>query len=175
MSGPKATASRRGFLKFALVGTGAGLLQACAPTSQTPIGEIKPSTLRPVELPKTFDFTKNSAAQGADQIVKSACQFCNANCGLNVNVRAGRVVGIEPFDDDPVQAGQLCIKAELMGQMVYNPRRLKRPLVRVSGAKGSQDSEFKEVSWDEALEVIATKFLHLRDECQAHTITNRTT
>lgn len=180
--------SRRGFLKGALLGAGASLLNACAgphaATQTDPIAPPSPSSAKTREsqepgaprgsAPQRFDFSQSSAALGGER-VRSACQFCNANCGLEVKVQSGRVVDIKGFVDDPVQAGELCVKAELMGQLVYSPHRLKSPMVRVKGKKGDPKSRFKAVSWDEALEVIARKFLALRDEGLAHTITNRTT
>ena len=119
--------------------------------------------------------TAEAAAQAPDAVVTSACQFCNANCGIHVSVRRGQVVHIDGEYDDPVQAGQLCVKAGMMSQLVYNPLRLTTPLRRVSGAKGSPDSVFEPVSWDEALDLIACRFLELRDSGAAHTIANRTT
>ena len=162
--------TRRTFLRGALVGTGAGLLQACAGPAEAP-----PSSLE-TPSPGTFNFTASSPVLGTDATVRSACQFCNANCGLEVHTRLGRVTAIEAVAEDPVQAGQLCVKADLMGQLVYNPRRLTRPLIRNGGEKGDLDpSQFREVSWDEALEHIAARFLALRDQGEAHTIANRTT
>ena len=38
-----------------------------------------------------------------------------------------------------------------------------KPLKRVGGEKWSPDSKFAAISWDEALETIAKKFLQLRD------------
>ncbi|MBA0050869.1 oxidoreductase [Streptomyces sp. AJS327] len=121
------------------------------------------------------DFTDQSAALTPDKTVTTACQFCNSNCQLNVDLKKGRVLAVRGEDEDPVQRGQLCVKAELMPQLVYNAERLTRPLRRVSGAKGSPDSTFEPVSWEEALRTIARKFLALRDAGEAHTIANRTT
>ncbi len=45
---------------------------------------------------------------------------------------------------------------------------------RVGGEKGSLDSRFEPISWDEALEMIATKFLALRDAGEVRAIANRT-
>lgn len=165
--------SRRGFLKGALVGAGATLVEACAGAPAT-AGAAGTDTFSGSPAEPVFDFSKGSAALGVERTVVSACQFCNANCGLDVGVSRGRVVRIEGFKDDSVQAGQLCVKAELMGQLVYNPHRLKVPLIRVSGEKGSRESVFREASWDEAFEVIARKFLALRDAGMAHQIANRT-
>ena len=172
---PPPQPSRRGFLKrAALLGAGAGLLGqagACA-TSGGPAPAPPPPATPAVS--GEVDFSRSSAALERTRTVHSACQFCNANCGLRVHTNHGRVVAVEGFDDDPVQAGGLCVKAELMTQLVYNPHRLKRPMIRASGAKGDLNTTWREVSWEEALETIARRFLKLRDAGQAHTIANRT-
>ncbi len=120
------------------------------------------------------DFVEQSAALQADQVIASACQFCNSLCRLKVHMKAGRVIDIRGETDDPVQAGALCVKAELMTQLVYNRHRLKRPLKRVGGAKGDPESRFEAISWDEALQTIARKFLTLRDAGDARAIANKT-
>src|SRR5205807_8345754 len=48
------------------------------------------------------------------------------------------------------------------------------PLKRTGGEKGSVDSTFEPCSWEEALDVIAKKFLALRDTGEAHAIANKT-
>jgi anaerobic selenocysteine-containing dehydrogenase len=121
------------------------------------------------------DFTDRSPALTPDATVDTACQFCNSLCRLKVDLKADRVIGVRGESDDPVQSGDLCVKAEMMPELVYNERRLTTPLRRVFGRKGSSDSRFEPISWDEAFETIARKFLELRDAGQAHTIANRTT
>ena len=81
------------------------------------------------------DFMRSSAALEPDRVVASACQFCNSLCGLRVHLKAGRVIAVKGFEDDPVQNGQLCVKAELMPQLVYNRFRLTKPLKRVGECK----------------------------------------
>lgn len=122
-----------------------------------------------------LDFTAGSAALSPDSVVHSACQFCNANCRLAIGLKAGRIIDVRGETADPVQDGNLCFKGPMMVQLAYNPLRLTTPLRRVSGAKGDPRSVFESVSWDEALEIIASKFLQLRDEGEAHAIANRTT
>ncbi|WP_391653597.1 molybdopterin-containing oxidoreductase family protein [Streptomyces tamarix] len=136
--------------------------------SQAAAASHTSSTSRP-------DFTEQSAALSPDRTVTTACQFCNSNCRLRVDLKADRVIGVRGEANDPVQAGGLCVKAEMMPELVYNDQRLTTPLRRVAGKKGSPDSRFEPVSWDEALETIARKLLELRDAGQAHTIANRTT
>ncbi len=61
-----------------------------------------------------------------------------------------------------------------MTQLVYNHYRLTSPMKRVGGEKGSADSRFEPVSWDEALGAIAKRFFALRDAGEARTIANKT-
>ncbi|PZG42764.1 oxidoreductase [Spongiactinospora gelatinilytica] len=121
------------------------------------------------------DFTRGSAALTPDKTVTSACQFCNSACGLTVQLKAGRVIGISGRTDDPVQDGNLCVKGPMMTELLYNPLRLTTPLRRVGGAKGDPASRFESVSWDQALDLIADRFLRLRDQGEARAIANRTT
>ena len=109
-----------------------------------------------------------------DAIVASACQFCNSLCRLHVHLKNGRIIDVVGDYDDPVQAGGLCVKGPMMTQLVYNRFRLQSPLKRVGGEKGSPESKFVAITWDEALETMATKFLALRDAGEAHTIANKT-
>ncbi|MBP2326719.1 anaerobic selenocysteine-containing dehydrogenase [Kibdelosporangium banguiense] len=125
--------------------------------------------------PAAEDFTDGSAALAPDKIVHGACQFCNSACRLTIGMKAGRVISILGEPDDPVQDGNPCVKGPMMAQLAYNPLRLTTPLRRVAGAKGDPNSRFEPVSWDKALELIADKFLALRDQGEARAIANRTT
>jgi formate dehydrogenase (coenzyme F420) alpha subunit len=122
-----------------------------------------------------ISFTKDSAALQLDVVVPSACQFCNSNCRLHVGLRANRIISVQGEAEDPVQRGNICVKAPMMAELAYNPLRLKTPLLRTGGVKGSPDSRFEPVSWDRALDVIAKRLLRLRDSGKAPAIANRTT
>jgi anaerobic selenocysteine-containing dehydrogenase len=163
--------SRRGFLKG--LGLGAGGL-----ATSLPLVDAAASSDGYYPAPGStllqYDFTKESAALQADKVVDSACQFCNSLCRLKVYLKAGRVVDIRGETEDPVQAGGLCVKGPMMAQLVYNRFRLTRPLKRVGGAKGSPESKFEPVSWAEALQTIARKFLALRDAGEARAVANKT-
>lgn len=117
----------------------------------------------------------DSAALSPDTIVHSACQFCNTNCRLLIGKKAGRVIDVRGEPDDPVQDGNLCVKGPMMVQLARNPRRLTTPLRRVAGTKGDPDSRFEPISWDQALDIIAEKFLALRDQDEARAVANKTT
>ena len=162
--------SRRGFFKGALAGAAA--LQTPTLLEQSAAGA---EASQPAPQPaRAIDFTLQSGALQADKVVDSACQFCNALCRLKVHLKAGRVIDITGETADPVQAGGLCVKGPMMAQLVYNRLRLTRPLKRVGGEKGSPDSRFEPVSWDEALQIVARKLIELRDAGEARAIANKT-
>jgi len=190
--------SRREFLKKTALGAAAAgaanLAVSCqgnqpetstqSRTSGTPETENLPDeSNRSETLPKpendtsqpiANDFTKQSAALSPDKIADSACQFCNSLCRLKVHVKNGRIIEVLGEPDDPVQAGGLCVKGPMMAQLVYNRFRLTKPMKRISGNKGDANSKFAPISWDEALETIAKKFLALRDAKQARSIASKT-
>lgn len=74
----------------------------------------------------------------------------------------GRAVEVAGNPDQPVTAGFLCGKVSNYIDRVYAPDRLLHPLVR-GGPKGS--GEFRQVSWEEALERAATG---LREAIDSH-------
>ena len=82
--------------------------------------------------------------------ILTTCVYCGTGCGLNLQVLDGRIVGVLPAKGHPVSDGRLCVKGWNAASFVYDPGRLKVPLVR----KGSQ---FVEASWDEALSLVAER------------------
>jgi anaerobic selenocysteine-containing dehydrogenase len=107
---------------------------------------------------------------GEEQWHASVCTECSAGCGTLVRVMAGeRVVEragkkfreriacvkkIEGNPDDPVSGGRLCARGHAALQGIYNPDRLRGPMMR-TGERG--EGKFKEVSWDEAIAAVAEK------------------
>src|ERR1700721_3809771 len=82
---------------------------------------------------------------------------CPSVCALDVEViassRIGRVHGAR---DQRYTAGVVCAKVARYSERIHHPARLTRPLRRV-GPKGS--GQFAAVGWDEALDIVADKFL----------------
>jgi anaerobic selenocysteine-containing dehydrogenase len=169
---PQSQISRRRFLRGGALGAAAATTLGLRPAEAQAGHE---GTFSKTSPPASgFDFTKSSGALQPDKIVDSACQFCNSNCRLKVHIKDGRIIDVLGEEADPVQAGGLCVKAEMMTQLVYNRFRLTKPLKRVGGEKGSMDSKFEPCSWDEALDIISKKFLALRDAGEAKVIANKT-
>src|SRR3954469_4274038 len=93
---------------------------------------------------------------GTTTVVETACPLdCPDACSLAVTVTASKVVSIDGSRKNPVTDGYICAKVRRFGERVYGADRLLYPAVR-SGRKGS--GQFKRIGWDEAIELIASRF-----------------
>ena len=96
--------------------------------------------------------------------------YCNqCVCGpdlFKVDVEDGVACAIEPnFDvaDQHPGRGRVCVKAYGLIQKTYNPNRVLRPMKRTNPQKGREhDPGFVEISWDEALEMVASRLRKIR-------------
>jgi formate dehydrogenase major subunit len=89
--------------------------------------------------------------------VPTTCPYCGVNCGLNLVVKDGKLVGTEPWRRNPINEGKLCPKGVTCWEFVHSPDRLTKPLIKKNG-------KFEEASWDEALGLIAKKFKEVSDK-----------
>ena len=85
---------------------------------------------------------------------------------LNMVAEDGILHSLEPnprcSDISPAE-GKICVKAFGLIQKVYNPERIKTPLLRTNPKKGKdEDPGWKAISWDEALDLLAEKLLEAR-------------
>src|SRR5690606_28940995 len=90
-----------------------------------------------------------------DEVKATTCYMCACRCGIKVWLRDGSIRYIQGNPSHPVNQGVLCAKGAAGIMQHYSPARLTTPLLRV-GERGS--GEFREIGWDEALE-IATSWL----------------
>ena len=79
----------------------------------------------------------------------------------------GRFTRVEGNPHHPLNEGGLCAKGQAAVPWVYNANRLKAPLKRV-GERGS--GEFKEISWDEALKIVADRVMEIREKFGPETL-----
>jgi biotin/methionine sulfoxide reductase len=76
-------------------------------------------------------------------------------------VENGRVIGCEPFARDPAPSNML----EAIPAMVHSPLRIARPAIREgwrAGKPRTGSDRFREISWDEALSLVAEEITHVR-------------
>ena len=92
-------------------------------------------------------------------IVRGACPHdCPDTCALLTTVENGRAIEVRGAPDHPATAGVLCTKVARYLDRTYSDLRLLHPMKRV-GKKG--EGRFARISWDEALETIATRFAEI--------------
>ena len=89
--------------------------------------------------------------------VLTTCVYCGTGCNLYLHVEDGKIVGATPCDSHPVSQGKLCIKGWKIHEFIQRPDRLTKPLIK-------KDGKFVEASWDEALDLVATKFKETKEK-----------
>jgi anaerobic selenocysteine-containing dehydrogenase len=103
------------------------------------------------------------------RIGHSACPHdCPSTCALDVELlgpdRIGRIHGAK---DNSYTAGVVCAKVARYADRVHHPDRLLKPLVR-AGTKG--DGQWKEASWEAALDLVAEKFIAAEEKYGSETV-----
>lgn len=96
---------------------------------------------------------------------RNTCPYCSVGCGIIMyslgdkakNV-SSEIIHIEGDPDHPVNRGTLCPKGAGLLDFVHSPNRLKWPEIREPGSK-----EWKRVSWDVAMDRLATLMKADRD------------
>jgi anaerobic selenocysteine-containing dehydrogenase len=102
------------------------------------------------------------ALDGPLSVVETACPLdCPDGCSLAVTVQNGKVVTIDGSHKNPVTEGYICAKVRKFGERVYGPDRILYPAIR-KGRKGA--GQFTRVPWEEAIELIASKFEQAKAE-----------
>jgi formate dehydrogenase major subunit len=93
--------------------------------------------------------------------VKTICPYCGVGCGIYLGVRGGVVVDARGDFENPSNKGNTCVKGRFGHDFINHPDRLRAPLIRRNG-------KFVEASWDEALDLVASKFSeHIGDRFAA--------
>ncbi len=113
----------------------------------------------------------------ADRVVRSTCPYCGVGCQIDLNIQDERIFRVDaPFDAAP-NYGRLCVKGRFGTDFVHHPSRLTAPLIRrtrqTPGARtaATAPDEWREASWDEALDTVAERLLDLRTRYGPDSIT----
>ena len=85
---------------------------------------------------------------GRDNWYATLCRECGTSEGVVVRVMEGRAKKIEGNVDYPVNVGKHSARCEASLQALYNPDRIRGPLVR-AGERGA--GQFEEISWTDAI------------------------
>jgi thiosulfate reductase/polysulfide reductase chain A len=91
------------------------------------------------------------------------CDMCFNRCGLIARVEKGVIKKLDPNPKFTKSRGMLCARGNAGVDQVYDPERVKTPMLRV-GNRG--EGKWKSISWDEALALTASK---MKDIAAKHT------
>jgi len=91
---------------------------------------------------------------------KSACPLdCPDLCGLEVTIERGRVIKVDGDTRGPLTDGFICGKVRKIADHLYGDDRVLVPKIRI-GPKGR--GQWRNASWDEALDVIVEKISSIK-------------
>ena len=140
---------RRNFLKLVGVSATAPMV-GCASES---VEKIIPYVIQPEDI-----------VPGVATYYATTCRECPAGCGMLIRTREGRAVKAEGNPSHPINAGALCARGQASLQGLYNPDRIRQPLVR--DATGA----LQPVSWEQAEQILVEKLHTLQTAGQINKI-----
>ncbi len=88
--------------------------------------------------------------------VRTTCPYCGVGCQMDLLVKNGKVVGVEPADG-PANPGILCVKGKFAYRFISHPDRLKTPLIR-------KDGVLTPATWEEALSFVVDGIQKIKAE-----------
>lgn len=144
--------SRRAALRLGVTAAAAGTLLALE-KNRTPA------------VQQALAVSPQQATSGAEAHLRTTCALCPSGCGLEVRVVDGRAVKVEGNPMHPLNQGVCCLKGQTSLEVLYSPERLLHPRIQ-KGRRGSGD--WQEISWDEALTLLADKLAALRQSGKPH-------
>ncbi len=143
---------------------GASTCVACGECVQAcPTGALMPATV--------LDDQQRGDSKDYDSETESVCPFCGVGCKVSLKVKDGKVKYVEGING-PANEGRLCVKGRFGFDYIHHPHRLTKPLIRREDAPakglnvdpGNLDTHFREATWEEAMDLAATKLMDLRDK-----------
>ncbi|MFC1892179.1 molybdopterin-dependent oxidoreductase [Thermodesulfobacteriota bacterium] len=106
------------------------------------------------------------SSKGEKKVQPGLCRSCmQGDCTTLVTLEDGVVVRTEGRPDAPPNYGSLCPKGNSEIMAMYNPYRVKTPMIRTNPEKGLDiDPMWKEVTWDEAYDFAVESLNKLKAE-----------
>ncbi len=90
--------------------------------------------------------------------IRSTCPYCGVGCQIWLHVNRGKIIRVTGVENAEPNHGKLCVKGRFGYDFIYDKERLTTPLIKKNGT-------FMEASWDEALDLVASKF---REAIETH-------
>jgi predicted molibdopterin-dependent oxidoreductase YjgC len=89
--------------------------------------------------------------------VRTTCGYCGVGCQLYLHVKDNKVVKVTGVENVGPNYGSLCVKGRFGYSFVNDPSRLRSPMVKENG-------RFREATWDEALDRVASGLSRIKKE-----------
>ncbi len=122
------------------MGVTGGVTAVSGACSSEPLEQIIPYVIPP-----------ENSVPGVPDYYSSTCRECPAGCGVVVKTREGRAIKMEGNPDSPINRGALCALGQSSLQGLYNPDRIKSPLVK------DESGKFRVTTWEESEKSLAAK------------------
>lgn len=87
---------------------------------------------------------------------------CHNGCGVKLHVKNGKLIKVEGDPDAPFNQGRLCVRCMAVPDVMYKDDRLLYPMKRAREDRGKD--KFERISWEEAFDIIETKFRQIIEE-----------
>ncbi len=89
---------------------------------------------------------------------RTTCSYCGVGCQMDVYTQNNKIIDIQGADNKLApNHSSLCVKGRFGFDFVASPERLTTPLIKKNGV-------LEEATWDEALELVASKLNSIKDE-----------
>jgi predicted molibdopterin-dependent oxidoreductase YjgC len=95
--------------------------------------------------------------------VRSTCSYCGVGCQIDFHVKDNRIVEITGAEKTAPNYGSLCVKGRFGFNFIHAEDRLTTPLIKENG-------EFREATWDEALDLTARRLSEIKEQHGADSI-----
>lgn len=98
-----------------------------------------------------------SMRQSRIKRTKTVCTYCAVGCSFEMWTKDRQILRIQPTVHGPVNGISTCVKGKWGWDFVNSEERLTKPLIR-------RGDKFMEATWDEALNLIASKFKEIKEQ-----------
>jgi formate dehydrogenase major subunit len=89
--------------------------------------------------------------------VRTTCPYCGVGCQLELHLKGDQIVRVNGVEGAQPNQGFTCVKGRFGYDFIYSQDRLTTPLIR-------EGDGFRAASWDEALDLVASKFQQIMRE-----------
>ncbi|GAB3248618.1 formate dehydrogenase subunit alpha [Alteromonas gracilis] len=99
---------------------------------------------------------ESKARKAVTRKTKTVCTYCGVGCSFDVETRGREILRIQPQVEGPANSISTCVKGKFGWDHINADDRLTTPLIR-------EDGRFREATWDEALDLVASRMQAIID------------